>query len=254
MNKKTQYQLLVQKRKSCFDCKELTGGFVNQSCTDFDTNEIGNFSMWANNLDAEVVIIGQDCSNQETFNNDEGEIQPINDKWKNGDEINKYATITNYYLRELTKELGLDLGLPTEQSNNKIFLTNAVLCLKNGGMNASIPKGVYKTCGENFLKPLIEIIKPKAIITLGKTATEALILAFNDKINNSKEISKKSFKEIFKTGKFKIEGQNIYVFPVYHPGRFGQMNRKKGVNTDGTGFDLQKEDWKVIKGFISYKN
>lgn len=250
MNKTLEYQVLVTKRKQCTICIEKQ--FINQSKISkgvFDKDEIGNYSTWANNLDAEIIVVGQDYSNQEIFIRDKGEIEP-----KNLDEnsVSKdYSTATNFYLRELTKELRLDLGLPTKTSNQKIFLTNAVLCLKGGNMNDSIPNSVYKNCGTQFLKPLIEIILPKVIITLGSTATKSTILAFSDKIENSNELLKKPFKDIFINGRIQIKNSSVYIYPVYHPGKLGQVNRQKVEKSKENGFELMKKDWKKINEFVN---
>lgn len=246
LDKKIKYQDLVKDRKNCSLCFEKK--FINQSEIkngEFDTCEIGNYSTWANSLNAEVIIVGQDYANQEIFIRDKGDIEP-----KTLDENsspNDYSTATNYYLRELTKEIGFDIGLPTKTSSQKIFLTNAVLCLKQGNMSASVPDEVFKNCGTKFLNPLVEIISPKVIIPLGFTATKATILAFSNKIENSNELIKKSFKELFRIGKIQIKDSLVCIFPVYHPGKLGQLNRRKIENSQENGFELMKQDWEKIK-------
>jgi uracil-DNA glycosylase family 4 len=250
-NKNKLYQDLVKKRKTCDSC--VSKCFKNQSETKFDTNEIGNWTTWANDLDADIMIIGQDYANESTFNKDLGRIETK--ELTNNSSAIDYTTVTNYYLRELTKFIGFDIMVPPdklkrEESNGKVFLTNSVLCLKAGSMSKSIPQSVYEKCGEKFLKPTIDIVKPKVIITLGATATKAVITAYSATIGNSKELLRSNFKTIFNNGAIEIKDTNMIIAPVYHTGILGQNNRKKIDTSDNNKFDLMKEDWAKIKELI----
>lgn len=245
--KQQKYKQLVSKRKECFKCSEYN--YLNQSETDFDTCEIGNWSTWANNLNADVVIVGQDYADIKTFVRDLGKIET--NKLNNENLPKDYSTLTNYNLRELSKIIGYDIGLPTESSKEKIFLTNAVLCLKRGSMNSSINNKVVENCSESFLYPLLNIISPKIIITLGAVATKSTILAFKDRIENSKTLIRDNFSNIFNESPIKISNTEMLIFPVYHPGRLGQINRKRIDNEKRNGFELQKKDWSVITNFLN---
>lgn len=251
--KKNEYQNLIDKRKTCTLCQN--NNFKNQSKTDYDFDEIGNWTTWSNNLDADIMIVGQDYSDTFTFERDKGviEVKELNDTSL----ANEYTTVTNYYLRELTKLIGYDIGIPTKKSNAKVFLTNSVLCLKHGEldqkarvMSKSIPISVYKKCGTEFLKPTIEIVQPRVIITLGATATKAVINAYSDYIDNSKKLLASSFSTILKKKTIKIKNSNSIVFPVYHTGMLGQNNRKKNDSSEISGFELMKQDWLKIKQLI----
>src|SRR5688572_20246434 len=65
--KLAQYKTLVQARKACRACGD---GLVNPSvCADgrYDAAHLGPWSRWQGNLDARVMIIGQDWSDRQTF-------------------------------------------------------------------------------------------------------------------------------------------------------------------------------------------
>lgn len=235
------YEKLVAKRKNCHDCEKLNWNFVNQSslqCKGFDSNHIGNMSVWANNLEADVIIVGQDFSNEEIFIRDEGKIQKRTKLLTNESSINEYSTATNYFLRELTKELRLDIGLPSASSANKIFITNSVLCLKKGKMNERISRKVSDNCGSLFLKPLIELIQPKIIIMLGAVAARSVISIYSNEIKESEKIIKEPFSKIFAKEAFTVMNNQLLLFPVYHPGRLGQLRRS---------WENQKQDWRNIR-------
>jgi uracil-DNA glycosylase family 4 len=251
ITKQESYRRLIEARKGCSLC--TLNGFKNQSQTKFDFDEIGNWTSWSNNLDADIMIVGQDYADEYTFNRDSGKIET---KVLTNDSLAKeYTTVTNYYLRELTKSIGYDIGIPTENIKAKVFLTNSVLCIKSDPtkervMSKSIPQSVYKNCGSSFLKPTIDIVQPKVIIALGSTATNAIIRAFSDKIEGSDELLRSNFTTIFKNGALKIKDSNMVVVPVYHTGILGQNNRKKIDSSDKNRFELMKEDWAKIKELL----
>lgn len=245
MTKKETYQNLVEQRKQCFQCSN----FTNQSKTDFDTEQIGNWSTWAHDLDAKVMIIGQDYANLEVFDRDKGMIEPTDTVT----DSTSYATSTNWYLRELTKLLDLDIGFPNAPNSQPVFLTNAVLCLKQGAMNASIPAKAYRACGTNFLRPLIELIEPQVVITLGDTATRAALRVFEQEIPDAKELLGKNFRDIFQQSAIPVPGLGVTLFPVYHPGRLGQVNRQRIETEKKSGWEWQQEDWRRIRAYLDSK-
>jgi len=86
-----------------------------------------------------------------------------------------------------------------------------------------------KESTEEFLKPLIEIIQPKIIITLGKVAYDAAARIYGLSLN-------KSLKKLIKNNPIKV--QNVNIFAMYHCGRIGLANRK---------LYQQILDWRKIK-------
>jgi len=57
--KKAKYDALIEARKSCRACVDLVNPSVCQDGA-FDCNAIGAWSKWQGNLDAPVMVIGQD--------------------------------------------------------------------------------------------------------------------------------------------------------------------------------------------------
>lgn len=227
------YSELVIERRACHACAPHC--YANQGILGFDTDEIGNYSIWANDLYADVLIIGQDFSNAAIYRRDEGLIEPkpLTEEARPKD----YSTATNYYLRELTKCIGRDIGLPTTNTSRGVFLTNAVLCMKPGAMNAANPAAVIENCGVRFLKPLIELIRPKAIVTLGAVPAAAVFRAFNVSGQGA------AFGDVFRNGPYAVNGGAMRLFPMYHPGRLGQLGRARAEPGAGTGWDLMRGDW-----------
>lgn len=213
-DKKDIYAALVQKRKQCFICNGvLNPSQINEGVFDVH-NHIGPWSAWHGDLDAKVMVIGQDWGDVGTFIRQEGKYNPIKD--------------TNRNLVKLLESVGL-----TEE--DPLFFTNVVLCLKEGdGLAAETKNDWYRNCGNKFLKPLIDLVQPKIVITLGEKAYKSLVNLYG--LPNIK------FKEaVERTAPFLI-GKGIHYFPMYHCGRIS-LNRNRN-------WSLQLKDWERIKPFL----
>lgn len=153
----------MEKRKACSLCAELTNP---ANCKDgqYDSDHIGPWTLWQGKLDSEFMVVGQDWGDQEYFSKNRGRDLADNP--------------TNKILRELLASIGVDIEKPTLQDAGVgvIFLTNAVLCLKQeGGMQGATKPEWFTNCASQFLGPTIEIIRPKVVVTLGERAYRALV-------------------------------------------------------------------------------
>lgn len=158
------YRNLVVSRKACRLC--TSDGLTNPSEYKegiFDADHIGLWSRWQGNLDAKLMVVGQD--------------------WGDIGYFLKYAghdskdTPSDKTLRELLGSIGIEIDSPSAvgQPEGVVFLTNAILCLKNApGLGASVKSSWFKNCGKHFLKPTIEIVQPKVVVTLGVYAYESM--------------------------------------------------------------------------------
>ena len=245
MRKRDAYWGLVQQRKTCNSC--AVHGYKNQAELGYDTGEVGNYSTWANDLDADVLIVAQDFSNQAIYMRDKGLIEPkrLSEDAGPGD----YSTETNFFLRELTKVIGRDMGLPTHAGGKGVFLTNAVLCLKPGAMNAANPAKVIANCGARFLRPLVELIQPKVIVTLGAVPTRSVLMAYTPDAPELAPLRKAAFGIVFRQGPYHLpNGTRLY--PMYHPGRLGQSQRQRAEPTGANGWELMKADWRRMNKLL----
>ncbi len=248
MKKLDLYQALVDKRKACLLCEKL--GMKNQSAfPEYDTNAVGNWSNWAGNLDAEVMIIGQDFSNQEVFERDKGLTEPKT-YLTEASTANDYSTETNFYIREFTKLIGLDIGLPNQKSGATVFLTNAVLCLKEGPMSSKVHSNCVANCGKNFLKPLIDIVQPRVIITFGSDAAQSLLGVYVTTAPELGYLKRSGMKEIFRSAPVYLNDKLMW-FSLYHPSYWGRLSRGKIDGNGSQGSDLQRLDWQKVKTYLN---
>ena len=217
MNKTKQYHQLVKNRKSF----PFSPGLLNPSQIengDFDKeNHIGPWSLWQGDLNAKIIVIGQDWSDKKYY---------LENKGMDSDD-----NTTNKNLVDLFSTIGIDIGYPSAPITNfPIFFTNCILGIKNdGGMTGKVKMAWARKCNEIFLEPLIKIIQPEILITLGKVAYDSLAEVYGLKKYPLKKI-------INENPIYLLDGKKL--FAMYHCGGLGTANRK---------LDLQKKDWQIIK-------
>jgi uracil-DNA glycosylase family 4 len=221
-NKLTEYRELVSERKGCRRCRELQNP-GSEKLRRWDSDHLGPWSQWLHDLNAELMVVGQEWADANAYRQCKGK-----DNSRNA---------TNRHLKMLLEEAGFIVPLVEEgSSESRVFLTNAVLCLKNaGGMQGPVQSQWFENCGGAFLKPLLELVRPKIVVTLGERAYTAVL--------NSYHIPRqRSFRSA-------VEGLPIPLFagcrlaPVYHPGnRIWNTWRKKPE---------QMHDWERVKQALS---
>lgn len=255
VSKQLDYSALIQKRRACDACMSLKVGknesaYRNQSSfrAILDADQIGNFSAWAHDLNAQVLIVGQDYANVETYERDQGRVQlcpiPVDAP------SSCWSTETNHRLYQLVRQLGLDIGSPSTGSDScGVFLTNAVLCLKPGEMNDPNPAKVYANCATHFLRRTIDVIEPRAVITLGLQAARATLLAYSNDNPGLNRFRKLTLNELNAQRSIKLNSIST-LFPVYHPGAFGRIARQRIDQAGRDGWQLQQEDWRLIRDVL----
>lgn len=148
------YTALVQARKACRACTAL----VNPAACDggvYDSDQIGPWSLWQGNLNADLVIVGQDWGDTRYFLTNRGREAARNP--------------TNETLAKLLRSIGIEVVAPGAGTSGggPCFFTNAVLCLKQGGLQAKVDLEWFVNCGSRFLRQTIDLIAPKAVVWIG---------------------------------------------------------------------------------------
>ena len=218
-DKSVRYAQLVSARHACTHCVGLEN--PSRVNSQYDSDQIGPWTLWQGNLEAEIMIVGQDWGDVRYFTTNTGHEAPHNP--------------TNEMLRTLLKSIGVTIAPPSLQDNSGgvIFLTNAVLCLKQAGLQAAVRPEWFQNCGESFLKPTIDLVAPKVLITLGESAYRTICALYG--------LPRLKFREAV-TGSFHLNEQISY-FPMYHCGR-------RILNTHRP-LDQQRADWaRVLPALI----
>src|SRR5437660_2463489 len=150
MNPKTvAYAKLVAERKRCTACANLTNPSKYKA---LDSDHIGPYPRRQGNLDAELLVVGQDSSDIDTY------------LYHGGDWPGEFVQ-TNLALVELAGAAGITITPPRRGCpNDRLFFTNAVLCLKRSNplkersMRGNLPSAYFRNCGERFLRRTIELV------------------------------------------------------------------------------------------------
>ena len=212
------YAALVRARKECRACAGLLnpavcGGGVH------DSAHIGPWTLWQGNLRADFVIVGQDWGDTNYFIDNRGREKPGNR--------------TNDTLRTLLRSIGREIPAPTasDAGGGTVFFTNAILCLKNGGMQAKVMREWFVNCAKRFLRPTIDLIAPRVVVTLGERAYRALARAYG--------VPTRSFRKAVDSPEGFTFGDGIICVPVYHCGA-------RILNTHRP-MEKQVRDWGRVK-------
>lgn len=215
MDKSEAYNALVQCRKNCRLCKGLTNPAEYEQ---LNSQHIGPWSLWQGNLNTQVMIVGQDWGDTEYFAKWQGRDQP-------------HGNPTNENLRRLLKTIGISIGGPQEPQEQLVFLTNLILCLKQGGLQAPVEDEWFTNCAKRFFVPLVDIIKPRAILALGQKTSEAILRAYGVPFPRSA-----CFSNMLDRSPYPLAG--TVLFPLYHCG-------KQGVNRNRSSAE-QDSDWQRV--------
>ena len=235
--KKDEFRRLVEDVSKCHICERLVTlpHIENSECLENDDHGlntdrpyINRWNMWQGNLDADIMVIGQDYGQKE-----DGKAI----------EVCSYADTTNptdVRLKVLFKDA---FGIDLDSNKSPLFFTNMANCYRKKRTSGGMHSGWLPICANKYMERLIRIIRPKIIIVLGRSAFEALHCMENlsvqclDPIKSGKESYAEMIQHCYQID---LDDEKIDVFPVYHPGANSQMNRT---------FEQQLEDWKKISKY-----
>jgi uracil-DNA glycosylase family 4 len=136
---------------------------------------------------------------------------------------------TNKRVCGLLSSIGISIQLPQQTRNSALFFTNSVLCLRPGRLTGPIKTRWFTNCSTTFLRPQVELVNPKVVVTLGHMAYCALLKAYS---LTPKPRMREAVQEIVR-----LPGGNLLV-PVFHPGNNGTRSRS---------FENQKADWQRVR-------
>lgn len=221
MYKSDQYQDLVTRRKS----HSFLSGLLNPSEIQggkYDSDHLGPWSRWQCSLDADVLVVGQDWGDLPYFVRNRGVDDP------------NEATCRN--LRSLALNAGWDLGSPVTPKPQRLFFTNAVLGIRaaNGKSGAVPDAWIHDSLP--FLQGIIEIVQPKAIVTLGAAAAKACRFALVGTGRSAQVPASSTMGTLHAMGPIRLPGKPLWL-PLYHCSPLGLVNRS---------IALQGEDWRTL--------
>lgn len=218
-------QVLAEKRRSCRTCCDSDPDLIkNGSEFDFDPPVVSYWSQWLGSPRPKILIVGQDFGSIDYFTRFRGQDEPNNR--------------TNTNLRQLLGEADVHVGPPPLSDHDApVFLTNAILCLKAGKMNAPIKEQWVLDCSGMHLLPLIKALMPQIIVGMGRHGWLAVRSALQMQ-NVPSSIGEAA-------GKSWILPSQMRVFAVGHCSGLGLVNRN---------WAMQMLDWRKIGEALSSRN
>ena len=142
-----EYGALVVARKACRICVERSPGKI-RSCAefDFDPDVVSHWEAWLGHKRPKLLAVGQDFGNVGYFVRNRGRDDPYNQ--------------TNANLRKLLIEAGFTATDPAElDRDTPVFLTNSILCIKEGPMDGAVRSSWVNVCADKHLHPLVRYLK-----------------------------------------------------------------------------------------------
>ena len=161
-----EYAALVADRQACRACGEQLENGAETRGGEFDVPEVGAYADWQGRLDARLVVVAKDFASHDGFVGSKGRPDPT------------IQTNKNKNFVALFRAAGLPLSLPNGESEDAHFFTNAVLCMKSGGMSAPLRIAHIRACARLFLGRTLELVRPRVVVTLGREALLGLSEAF----------------------------------------------------------------------------
>jgi uracil-DNA glycosylase len=217
-----EYGALVAARKACRICVERSPGKI-RSCAefDFDPDVVSHWEPWLGHKRPKLLAVGQDFGNVGYFVRNRGRDDPNNK--------------TNDNLRRLLTEAGFSVTNPPEfDGSTPVFLTNSILCVKEGRMDGAVRPSWVDACADKHLRPLVRYLKPPLVVGMGSCGWRAVRRVF--------ALAKAPERISHAAGASWTAVNGTRVFAVGHPGPQGLTNRR---------WPQQVADWRRIGEAVS---
>ncbi len=216
------FEALIAARKACRICLERHPGKL-RSCAEFpfDPPVLSHWEQWLGHKNPALLAVGQDFGNVDYFLRHRGRDDPCNK--------------TNHNLHRLLIEAGIAVKGPAERDPEApVFLTNAILCVKEGKMSAAIRASWIDACTERHLRPLIRLLRPPVVVGMGAAGWRAVrrVFALHEAPRRLAQAA----------GGCWSAADRTRVFAVGHPGPLGLINRP---------WPQQRADWQRIGAAVA---
>ncbi len=212
-----EFETLIAARKGCRICVERSPGKI-RSCAefDFDPDVVSHWEQWLGHRSPKLLVVGQDFGNVDYFVRCRGRDEPNNK--------------TNENLYRLLTAAGIAVEHPSRRdSGAPVFLTNSILCIKEGAMNAPILASWVDACSEQHLLPLIRFLSPPIVVGMGNAGWRAVRRVFS--LHHAHQLISRA------AGSCWIAEDQTRIFAVGHCGPLGIINRP---------WQQQLSDWRQI--------
>lgn len=248
--KETLYSELIAKVKASYDSYSSTEQEDELRlywCE--DCKEINLWTYWQgrNNLNAEIMLVGQDwgspwdCSTEYVM----GQIRLAN-QGLSYDYLANNPSITDERMVSLFHEIGFDIQKPCD----KLFFTNFILGYRSKGLSGGYKKA-WAERDKGFFCELANIVEPKVILCMARSTFEGVLDAFSVKLSPGLGNYNKFIESERNPVPVTLEnGETTHIFALAHCGALGTMNRNRGKGKLEDVLEPQRNDWKRIAPYL----
>jgi uracil-DNA glycosylase len=216
-----EFETLIAARKGCRICMERSPGKI-RSCAEFpfDPDVVSLWEQWLGHRKPKLLVVGQDFGNVDYFVRNRGRDEPYNK--------------TNVNLHQLLTAAGIEAEHPSQcDVATPVFLTNSILCIKEGPMAGPILSSWVDACTERHLRPLIRLLRPPVVVGMGGAGWRAVRRVFG---------LDAAPRQISHAAGSCWVAKDARVFAVGHCGPLGIINRP---------WPQQLADWRRIGAAVS---
>lgn len=213
--------------------------------------EVNLWSYWEGgeeHLDADILLVGQDW----------GTLSYAGETIVGALKTSTYEKPTFCYMKDATSctdlalcELFKEISPRYRDLRNdlntysELFFTNFVPWYRTGNKISGGLQSSWINASKDLFSELVDIIRPKVILCLGKAVFQGVL-----KSTNSDYKISGSYNKVIRCGPVKVNFNHTQTlaFPLAHCGTLGTMNRnreKKAKPSDPLA--LQKQDWANVK-------
>lgn len=193
-----------------------------RSCAEFpfDPDVVSLWEQWLGHRKPKLLVVGQDFGNVDYFVRNRGRDEPYNK--------------TNVNLHQLLTASGIEAKHPSQcDVETPVFLTNSILCIKEGPMTGPILSSWVDACTERHLRPLIRLLRPPVVVGMGGAGWRAVRRVFG--LDPAPRLISLAAGSCWVAA-------DTRVFAVGHCGPLGVINRP---------WPKQLEDWRRIGAAVA---
>lgn len=228
----TAYQSGQRELKWCEECEEVN---------------LWNYWQGREHLDARIMLVGQDWGCP--WDAGAAAVMRNVQAMKQGQSVSYMQDNENPTDRNLI-ELFRSIGFDILEDDPRLFFTNFVMGYRSKGTSGNFKRSWALEDAEYFRR-LVEIIRPRILLCLGKDTLKSVLACFGGTVPN-----KMSYNRIIESENNPAvvrlsDGTPVYVFALAHCGVMGTLNRNRG-SADKRSLNRQKNDWaRVLPAFWS---
>lgn len=248
MDKQERYREICKRTR-----RQIGGGMT-------DCPECGEVNLWTYwqgygaGLSPDILLVGQDWGSLEGFDS-ERVLANVRAMEGGGGALDGAQYLDGFSPSELCctdrnlialfSELGFDIAA---RRHAELFFTNLVPGYRVGNSSGGSVKGLITPDVLSGFRDLVELLEPRAVLCLGRETAAGVLRSLGQRL------PKGSYLDAVVSGPIAARhgSGETAVFPLYHCGFYGVMNRNRaaGAPARADDLELQRQDWARVRRYL----